>query len=124
MSDEVEGSRGWVPYHYTYDFFAAVAATLLAGDIQARVVDNTEVHSIEVRLVDGGRAYWSNSEGPWVLGLLRADGSVEARPATEVLREVGEVAQMIANYDYDSPAEFPRDTPRAVEDVDPSGGVL
>lgn len=106
MSDEDD-------YLLSYDWFAAIAANLLAGDIQARVVSNPESASIEVKLIDGSRVLWSNAKGKrWGYAIIRPHADMEG-DITDVPWDatVDEAARMIATFDYGSPAEFPRDTP-------------
>lgn len=100
-------------YPLSYDYFAAIAANLLAGDIQARVVSNTEAASIEVKLIDGSRVLWSNARGQrWGYAVVRPHADMEGDITEEPWDlPVEDVSRMIATFDYGSPAEFPRDTP-------------
>lgn len=102
-----------MPYFFDYDFYAAVAASLLAGDIQARVVTNAESASIEVRLVDDSRVLWSNARGrAWSYAIIRehADmvGDTTDHP-WDLMPE--EAARAIATFDYPAPPEFPLEHP-------------
>ena len=107
-------------YPLSRDYFAAIAATLLAGDIQARVVSNAEAVSIEVKLIDGSRVLWSNARGHrwgYTIIPLRSALTSRGREMTADMTDeswdlsVDEAARMIAMFDYGSPAEYPRDTP-------------
>lgn len=100
-------------YPLSHDFFAAVAANLLAGDIQARVVSNAEAVSIEVKLIDGSRVLWSNARGHrWGYAVIPLGGEMTADTTDEPWDlPVEDAARMIAMFDYGSPAEYPRDTP-------------
>lgn len=99
-------------YARTPDFYYAVAASLLAGDVQARVVANPENYSIEVRLVDGSRVFWSNNRDYWGFTHVEADGAATGDYETLPWDcDVEDAAKMIAMHDYPSPAEWPEDHP-------------
>jgi hypothetical protein len=115
-----------VTYHLTRDYFAAIAANLLAGDIQARVVANAEACSVEVRLIDGSRALWSNSKGErWGYSIIPAPSALTPQGGEMIADmtdepwdlSVDDAARMIAIFDYGSPAEFPHGQP-GVSDTD------
>ena len=100
-------------YHLEFDFYAAVASLLLAGDIQARVVSNAEATSIEVQMVDGTKVLWSNAKG-------RAWGYSIVSPTSDVIGDVTDVegdsspevvAGMIATFDYPGPVAYPLEHP-------------
>lgn len=102
-----------MPYFFDYDFYAAVAASLLAGDIQARVVSNAESASIEVRLVDGTRVLWSNAKGKvWGYAVIRENADMEGDTTAapwDLMPE--EAARVIATFDYPAPPEYPLEHP-------------
>ena len=100
-------------YPVSLDYYAAIAATLLAGDIQSRVVSNAEAASVEVKLIDGSRVLWSNARGGrWGYTIIPLGGEMTADMTDEPWDlSVDDAARMIAMFDYPAPAEFPRDTP-------------
>lgn len=99
-----------IEYERSFDYFTAVAAVLRAGDVQARVVDNTVDYSVEVRLIDGSRYYWTNAGPLWALSHLGTDGTLTSEPETLPWNiDVEDAAKMIAMHDYPAPAEFPHD---------------
>lgn len=100
-------------YHITRDYYSAIAATLLAGDIQARVVSNSATISIEVKLIDGGRVLWSNVPGYcWGYAIIPLNGQMRGDMTDNRWDlSVEDAARMIAMFEYGSPAEYPRDTP-------------
>jgi hypothetical protein len=102
-----------VPYFFDYDFYAAVAATLLAGDIQARVVTNPEAAAIEVQLVDGSRVLWSNARGlVWGYSIIREHADMEGDTTRHPWDlEAAEAAKVIATFDYPVPVAFPAEHP-------------
>ena len=101
-------------YQRSRDFYAAVAANLLAQDIQARVVSNARACLIEVRLIDGVRVIWSSGvDGEhWAYTFVRPEGDVEAgQEALAWDSPVEEVARLIADYPYVAGPEFPIEHP-------------
>ena len=101
-------------YQRSRDFYAAVAANLLAQDIQARVVSNAVACSIEVRLIDAVRVLWSSGaeEEHWVYTFVRPSGEVESGRATlKWDSSVEEVARLIADHPYVAGPEFPIEHP-------------
>lgn len=100
-------------YHLSRDYYQAIAATLLAGDIQARVVANAEAVSIEVKLISGSRVLWSNVRGRrWGYSVIPRGGDMTGDITDEPWDlPVDAAARMIATFAYDSPAEFPREHP-------------
>lgn len=98
-----------ISYHFTRDYFSSVAATLLAGDIGARVVTNSASYSIRVHILDGGTVMWSNATEVWAWTIIHPDGTTEAGSTESPADlDVAGVARMIALFDYSAPPEFPR----------------
>lgn len=100
-----------IAYHFTRDYFAAIVATLLAGDIGARVVMNGRIPFVEVQTIDGGSVLWTNVTGSqvWAWTFVRPDGSVDGKVTESPADlDVPEVAKLIALFDYVAPPTFPR----------------
>lgn len=95
-------------YARTHDYFRAVAAVLLAGDIQARLVSNSEHPAVEVLLIDGSRVLWSNARQFWGYTIISPNGTgtsdIESLPWDV---DVEDAAKMIAMHDYPAPAAYP-----------------
>jgi hypothetical protein len=103
-------------YHRSPDFYRAVAAVLLAGDVQARVVSNAQGHWIEVQLIDGSRVLWSNDHPYWGYTIVLRDTALASAIGSNIIagREtlpcdvaVEDAAKMIAMHDYPAPAAYP-----------------
>lgn len=98
-------------YERTSDFAYAVSATLLAGDIQSRVVFSAEMPIIEVALIDGAKVFWSNfTDDYWSFSMVDARGDLTT--GSETLPwdvSVEDAAKMIAMHDYPAPASYPEE---------------
>jgi len=103
------------PYYYQPDFFAQVAALLLAGNIQARPVHNEATTSIEVKLENGTRVYWTNRGRSWAYTAVLPDGDTRGAiaPAGHPLMASSvppeEAAQYIATFPYVERPEMPEE---------------
>lgn len=112
------------PYYYQQDFFAQVAALLLAGNIQARPVHNADTYSIEVKLANGTRVYWTNRGRSWAYTAVLPDGDTRGaiapvgHPLMPSSIEVEEAARYIAQFPYVERPEIPEaeDLTEAVEE--------
>lgn len=113
-------------YRESREFYASIAAVLLAGDIKATVVENTSHHFVKVHLISGGAVLWGVSqpevegqvevEGTWVWTALSPDG-VLTPGATDWPSdtEVGQVAKNIATFAYGEALDFPMEHPSDLE---------
>jgi hypothetical protein len=112
------------PYYYQQDFFHQLAALLLAGNIQARVVHNEHTYSIEVKLESGTRVYWTNRGRSWAYTAVLPDGDTRGAiaPAGHPLMSSSvsseEAAAYIAQFPYVERPEMPEaeDLTEAVEE--------
>lgn len=98
-------------YARTEDFYSAVAAVLLAGDVQARVVANAETFWIEVSLIDGSKVLWTNARDYWGYSLIDPGGQMTTAEFDTLPWDVDvtDAAKMIAMHDYPVTTEFPHD---------------
>ena len=108
MDEQVEEARD-PDYARSEDFYFAVAAVLLAGDVQARVVANPETFWIEVSLIDGSKVLWTNAREYWGYSLIDPQGEMTVAEFETLPWDVDVVdaAKMIAMHDYPVTVEFP-----------------
>ena len=99
-------------WYQSFDHFASIAAILLAGDIQARVVQNGEFHLINVSLIDGGNILWgfdaTSDIRSWVYSQVDGAGDLTVgMTQTPWTADAEEVAKTIATFEYEVNPEFP-----------------
>lgn len=104
-------NRAWfIKVEFSREHYAWIAAILLAGDIQARVVTNPRLTGIAVSMVTGEQLVWSNENehGRWAYSHVTESGEIVGRVTLlEADAKPEVVARHIATFEYPSPVAYP-----------------
>ena len=108
-------------YRASREFYASIAACLLAGDVKATVVENRSHFFVKVHLISGGSVLWSlvdpvgGSRG-WVYTAVSSQGEVEFGSTGWLAdTEVEQISKNIALFDYEDALDFPMEHPADLE---------